>query len=98
MFPVVELYYIYGPSLLAAAVGSATVIWQTKTSSSETNQAIAEHREQTNMIEKKLDYANDNILAVTQEVTTAMQTRDLRGMYASVARIKACRESGGGEC
>jgi hypothetical protein len=51
-----------------------------------------------NMIEKKLDHASGNILAVTQEVTTAMRTRDLRGMYALVARTKACRESGGGEC
>jgi hypothetical protein len=123
MFPVIELYNMYGPSLLAAALTSATVIWQTNTSSGETNRAIGEFREQTaeaigalreqtnrienkmngienkmNRIENKMNIVSDNILAVTQEVTNAMRTRDLKGMYALAARMKACLESGGGEC
>jgi hypothetical protein len=106
LFLATELVHVYGPGLVAAGLGSATVIWQVKSGNTEVKNEIKadisrvknELKADISRVEKKTDMMNDNILMVAREVTTAMETKNYKGMDALAARIKRCQESGGEDC
>jgi hypothetical protein len=90
---VTELVHVYGPRLVAAGLGSATVIWQAKSGNTEVKNEL---KAAISRVEKKTDMMNDTILMVAREVTTAMETKkNYKGMHAFATKttnlLYACR-------
>jgi len=63
------MIHVYAPSLVATVLGSATVIWQTKSGNAEVKNEL---KADISRIEKKMGIMNDNILTIAREATTAM--------------------------
>ncbi|RPA89672.1 hypothetical protein L873DRAFT_616704 [Choiromyces venosus 120613-1] len=106
MFLIIELYHVYGMSIVGGLVGSIPVIWWTINSANgikkEPKGDITGVEKELNgditRSEKKVDKVSHDKVMVTQEVTTAMGTRNYNGMHALAARMKHCLGSGGREC
>jgi hypothetical protein len=102
LFLEIEIIHVYAPGLLTAAVGTATVIWQTKNGigeiKTELKAEVSRIEKKMGAIEKSIYIMNSNILTVAREATGAMATKNLTGMHALAARIKRCQESGGKDC
>jgi hypothetical protein len=80
LFLELEIIHAYGPSLAAAALGSATVIWQTTSGmdsikhelNAEISEFKVEMKADISRIDRKLAAINGDMLAIVRESTAAV--------------------------
>ncbi|RPA88526.1 hypothetical protein L873DRAFT_1849681 [Choiromyces venosus 120613-1] len=100
-----KLYHVYGMSIVGGLVGSIPMIWWMinrangikKEPKGDITGVEKELKGDITRSEKKVDKVSHDKVMVTQEVMTAMGTRNYKGMHALAARMKHCLGCGGGE-
>ncbi|RPB00255.1 hypothetical protein L873DRAFT_1805371 [Choiromyces venosus 120613-1] len=99
MCPASKLYEMFGPPLLANALGSAMVIWQITKNNGKAKKDITRAVEELKMdlalIDKRVNMANDNMPMVPPAATVAIGTSNDLGMCRFGHASRFCHLSGG---
>jgi hypothetical protein len=106
LFLELEVIHVYGASLLASAVGSATILCQTRGLDSingklqeidSINRKLQEIERDVKRIARKLDLISGDMFASVRETAAAMASNHLRGVNSLYAKMR-CQQSGGKGC